>query len=235
MVTLDGFISFIQNEMQIPASALPTSSPSILMALALSEAIVNPALCVIGPGQGNSLGYTGSTIYDLAVYNLAADNLINFANDQSFSITGITWTTNVATVTTSVAHGFNTGDPILVSGVAPLAYNNGTAINGIVTGTPIVVTGATTFTYALVGNPGSYSAGGIASEIYFTAARKAYNINGFVAGVIASSADVSTSESLEVPEQLKTLTLQNLQNLKTPWGRWYTAIAGQYGTLWGMN
>ena len=156
MVTLDGFIEFIQGNMEIPAIALPTTSPSILMALAISQSIVNPALKVVGPSCSNSLGYTGPSIYDLAVYNLAGDNLINFAQDQ----------------------------------------------------------------------PG---------QVFFQEARASYGINSFVAGVIASTADATDSESLATPEAMKTLTLQNLQNLKTPWGRQYLYFAQAYGSLWGLS
>jgi hypothetical protein len=156
MVNLDDFLTFIQDGMQIPVSALPTTSPSILMALAIAQSIVNPALQAVGPHSGNSLGYTGPSVYDLAVYNLAGDNLINFANDQ----------------------------------------------------------------------PG---------QTFFAQSRKDYGINSFVAGVIASTADATDSESLATPEAMKNLTLQNLQNLKTPWGRQYLYFAQAYGTLWGLS
>jgi hypothetical protein len=56
-----------------------------------------------------------------------------------------------------------------------------------------------------------------------------------VAGVIGSSADETTSESLVVPEAMKNLTLQNLQNLKTPYGRQYLYFAQAFGTNWGLS
>jgi hypothetical protein len=37
------------------------------------------------------------------------------------------------------------------------------------------------------------------------------------------------------PEAMKTFTLANLQNLKTPWGREYLAIAQRAGTTWGLT
>jgi hypothetical protein len=232
MVTLAGFISFIQLNMQIPASALPTNSPVIPMALAIAQDIVNPALCAIG---NVSTSYAGPSIYDLAVYNLAGDNLINFATDQSVAIAGIAWASSTATATTAVAHGFNTGDPILITGNAPLAYNSQPGPNNASVAAQIVVTSSTAFSYPVAANPGSFVSGGQASEIFFANARRQFGINSFVAGVISSSADVSTSESLLVPDQMKTLTLSNLQNLKTPWGRQYLAFAMQYGSLWGMS
>jgi hypothetical protein len=61
--------------------------------------------------------------------------------------TSITWTTNVATVTTTVAHGFTSADTLYVTiaGATPTAYN-GTFL--------VTVTGTSTFTYALLSNPG---------------------------------------------------------------------------------
>lgn len=70
---------------------------------------------------------------------------------------------------------------------------------------------------------------------YFAFMRKDMNINQFTPGVITSSADETTSESMEVPEQFKNMTLSQLQLLKTPWGRTYLGIAQDYGTNWGMS
>lgn len=155
-ITLAGYLDFIRNYMQIPTSALPDSSPAVLMTLAISEEVVNPALRAVASPCYSTLGYDGPNIYELCVYNLGGDNLINFAPD---------------------------------------------------------VPGGT----------------------YFAKLRAQYGCNSFVAGVISSSADEGTSESLTVPDALKGLTLANLQNLRTPYGRTYLAFAMQYGTLWGIS
>ena len=70
---------------------------------------------------------------------------------------------------------------------------------------------------------------------YFQALRAQFNCLGFTAGVISSTADESTSESLLTPEFMKGLTLSNLQQLKDPWGRQYLAFAQDMGTLWGVT
>jgi hypothetical protein len=76
-----GFLLFIRNVMGINSTILPDNSPSIPMALAVSQAIVNPALNAVAvPAQPPGSG-TQTTIYNLAVYYLAADNLINYAQD----------------------------------------------------------------------------------------------------------------------------------------------------------
>ncbi|MEX3914884.1 hypothetical protein AB4Y43_01370 [Paraburkholderia sp. BR10872] len=155
-VNVTDYTTFIQQTMGIPTSALPTNSPFILQTLALAQEIVNPALQNISLPGGSNLGYTGPGIYELAVYNLGGDMLINFAADQ----------------------------------------------------------------------PG---------QVFFQNARASYGINSFKAGVIGSSADATTSESMVVPEAMKNLTLQNLQNLKTPYGRQYLYFAQAFGTLWGLS
>jgi len=85
--TLAGFQSFITNVMAIPPAALPLTSPFIQMALAVALSIVNPALMSVGVPSMDAAGaplttFNINTIYDLAVYNLAGSNLINYAVDQ---------------------------------------------------------------------------------------------------------------------------------------------------------
>lgn len=70
---------------------------------------------------------------------------------------------------------------------------------------------------------------------FWTDLREKYGINAFVAGVIQSSADENTSQSLVVPEFFKELTMSNLMNMKTPWGRAYLALAQQWGSIWGLS
>lgn len=70
---------------------------------------------------------------------------------------------------------------------------------------------------------------------YFFDLRITLGINVFVPGVIASSSDSGTSASSLNPEFMKTFTLANLQNLKTPYGRQYLALAQSYGSLWGLS
>jgi hypothetical protein len=62
-----------------------------------------------------------------------------------------------------------------------------------------------------------------------------FGIYNFVPGVVTAAADVTTSDSLVVPDFMKTLTFANLQNLKTPWGRQYLALVQSWGTLWGIS
>lgn len=65
----------------------------------------------------------------------------------ALAITSITWTGNVATVTTTAPHGIPTSDvvPVTIAGATPSTYN------GTFQATS---TGASTFTYPLLSNPG---------------------------------------------------------------------------------
>lgn len=65
--------------------------------------------------------------------------------------------------------------------------------------------------------------------------RRKLGINGFAPGIIQSSSDNGTSQTWAIPESAKTLSLADLDALKTPWGRAYIAIAQQYGTLWTLR
>jgi hypothetical protein len=64
------------------------------------------------------------------------------------ALSGITWASSVATVTTGAPHGFTIADTLLITivGASPTGYN------GTYTAT---ITGASTFTYPLIVNPGS--------------------------------------------------------------------------------
>ena len=83
-------------------------------------------------------------------------------NISAVTAASTTRTTNVTTVTTGAAHGFATGDTIVLA-YKPSANDNSHFSAG--TKTPITVTGATTFTYS---DPGSNAtmAGGTVAYVY---------------------------------------------------------------------
>ena len=73
-------------------------------------------------------------------------------------------------------------------------------------------------------------------QTYFADLRASFKIYSFVPGVISDSHDVSTGQSLLNSEFMKNLTMSDLQNLKTPYGRQYLAFAQWYGpTIWGVS
>lgn len=69
--TIAGYTAFLR-ESGINATVLPDSSFSIQLSFAIAKGIVSPWLCQID-----------ADIYTLAVYNLATDRLIYFAQDQA--------------------------------------------------------------------------------------------------------------------------------------------------------
>lgn len=72
-------------------------------------------------------------------------------------------------------------------------------------------------------------------ESVFRQKREELGLINFTAGVISASADETTSQTRAVSDALKNLSLADLQQLKDPYGRWYLAIAQQYGDLWGLS
>lgn len=171
-ITWQGFLNFLQNVVGVPKGDLPpagdlvidsgggqvidssgnpvTSNPADyppqVWALVTALATVNGVICV-----------ASQYLYNQAVYNLAADLLIQFGADQP---------------------------------------NNN----------------------------------------WFAQQRKAYKINAFAPGVVNAGADGGSSASLTVPHQMENFTMGDLQNLRTPWGRRYLAIASDFGqTLFGVT
>jgi hypothetical protein len=150
--TLAGFQAFVTTAVQIPTSVLPANSPYFGYAYNVALSIVSKQFLLVDPG-----------IYVLAVYNLAAHNLVSFAQDAP-------------------------GAPVYQDGLP-----------------------------------------------YFAFQRQNFGLSGFVPGVISSSSDQGTSQSTEVLEGFKTMTLLDLNATKTPWGQVYIMFASQIGSLWGAS
>jgi hypothetical protein len=104
--TLAGFTDFLQNFVGIPAAVVTASATSIAWAFQISMDIVNQAL--------NAVPDT----YRLAVYNLGADNLINFASDPT-TVVGFT------TYFSDLRKQFGVGK--FYAGVIASAGDNGTS------------------------------------------------------------------------------------------------------------
>jgi hypothetical protein len=84
--TLAGFQNFVTSVMGITPGNLPPGSIWISIAFSQALAIVNPALRVVPIPAMDPAGVTlnsgGFSVYSLAVYNLAASNLLGLAQDQ---------------------------------------------------------------------------------------------------------------------------------------------------------
>ncbi len=160
--SLAAFSDFAYNQMGVPTSALPTGSVALNYAFSTAMQIVYTPLSQF---SGPSVSPPGQVIslYELAVYNLAGSNLLNFTQDAS-------------------------GAPV---------YKD--------------------------------------SLPYFAYYRKKWNLDSPISGMVSSSGDEGTSVGLEVVEQLKHLTLNDLQLTKDPYGRQYLNIMSRTGYLVGMS
>jgi len=145
MPTLADYQSFIQCVVGIGPQYLCPNSDVVTMTYNIALDMVNLDIANIS-----------SIIYDQCVYNLAADHLINFAQDNY-------------------------------------------------------------------------------GQTFFSDLRSTLKINSFAPGLISESHDEITGQTLLNPEVMKNLSLANLQNLKTPYGRTYLQYAATYGTLWGVS
>ncbi len=67
-------------------------------------------------------------------------------------------------------------------------------------------------------------------QTFFADLRTKYGILNFIGGVISSSSDEGTSESITVLDSLKDLQIGQLQLLKTPYGQYYLDYAQAYGS-----
>lgn len=81
--TLAGFNTFVRDVMKIDPTFLPVDDPLIGYAYASSQAIVNPSLGGVIPGQWTMPPPVAQwSPFALATYNLAGSNIIHFAQDQ---------------------------------------------------------------------------------------------------------------------------------------------------------
>lgn len=68
-------------------------------------------------------------------------------------------------------------------------------------------------------------------QTFFTQVQQKYQLHALVPGVISFAGDEGTQSTMVVPDAFKHMTIANLQNLKTPYGRTYLGIAQDFGSL----
>jgi hypothetical protein len=225
--------AFVQSAAGIPVAYLPLDSPQYQYALNQALAIVNQTLQAVPYQQGSW------STYSLAVLNLATHLILEYAIDQSWLISAASWAAGLVQITTAVPNTIQVGDRVAVSGISPYAYDNAPVDPGsqVPCWTVNSVLDASDFNYPVGDNPGTaiLAANATVSECYFQIARARLRLNDFAPGIISSTGDLSTSASLLNQEYMRTLTLENIQLLKTSWGRAYLSIAMKYGTIWGLT
>ena len=137
--------------------------------------------------------------------------------------------------------GITTGQLDPASPTIPLAFNVAmnlvnVAIQGLTNANLALPSLYAYAVYNLAGDRLVNLAQDIAPSTFFADLRKSLGLTSFVSGIIQSTSDEGTSESMLVPDAFKNLTIGDLQLLRTPWGRNYLAIAQDYGSsVWGLS
>jgi len=72
-------------------------------------------------------------------------------------------------------------------------------------------------------------------QTFFVDLRKSWNISGFVGGIVSSTADQGTSESMDMPDFIKGLTIGQMGMIKDPFGRQFLAMMADNGPIWGIS
>lgn len=168
--------------------------------------------------------------YVIAVYNFGMHWLVCNAQDvEGLAVSAMAWSSGAVLVTAAAALGFDVGKAIAVQvgAVIPLPYNGCYSAQ---------VIGSAQFAYALETNPGPVTNEGVFGFQFFANLRKQFNLLSLVAGPVESSGDQGTNQKLVVPDFFKTITLSDLDMLKTPWGQRYLAYAQKAGpTVVGVS
>ena len=74
-----------------------------------------------------------------------------------------------------------------------------------------------------------------AGQTFFADLRKQFGVNNFVAGVIQSTSDETTSDTLEIGTALANMNIADLQRVKDPFGRRALSMMSALGPLWGLS
>ncbi len=73
-------------------------------------------------------------------------------------------------------------------------------------------------------------------QTYFAKLRSTFHLTSLSVGAVASASDQGTSASIANPEWMRSMTMRDIETLKTPWGRTYMGFAQAYGpTIWGLT
>lgn len=220
--TVTGYANFLLTQAQVPAAMLPPSFVGTATVTSGSN-LLDVATVTSGALQD------GSVLYDA----LGAIPLNTAISSQASGAPGGIGEYVMAGVATATVTA-----PEIVS-----AYNDqivGTFAVAIVT-VNLALAAASQTLYALaVYNLATDRlinfAVDIPDQTFFVDTRQEYGIARPALGVVSSSSDGGTSSSWLNPERMALFTLQDLQTLKTPYGRTYMGMAQAYGpNIWGLT
>ncbi|MDR3445975.1 hypothetical protein [Dyella sp.] len=214
---LADFITFCQAQ-GVSAAYLPPSSDYYQWALDHAVNTVYTVTCI------------PAAEYVIACYNFGMHWLVCNAPDVTrLAISSLTWSAGAAIAVAAATLGFAVGEAvdITVGAVLPLGYNGCFSAQ---------VMSGTSFAYPLATNPGTVTNEGVFGFTFFASLRKQYQILSLVAGPVQTATDQGTSTTLAVADFFKTLTIGDLDLMKTPWGQRYLAYAQKAGpTVVGVS
>ncbi|HXS13682.1 MAG TPA: hypothetical protein VN734_13320 [Acidobacteriaceae bacterium] len=224
--TLQGYISFLTNVVQVSMGNLPPFSgsgtlvagsttltiASVTTGELFENAIVtdangsiptNPATTVTGPLSPNpAVGIGTYTMSSAAVTDQATPEAITATNQWIVA----TFSVAMDTVNDTIAAADCSGRTYSFA-----VYN--LATDRLVNWAPDVL-----------------------GQTYFQDLRTDMRLDRPTLGVVSSAADQGSSGSILNPEFLRNLTASDLQTLRTPWGRTYIGIAQDFGpSLFGVS
>lgn len=249
------YITFLQNELQIPATALPypLGSPAA-PALAAGSGGSLPSETVYvkvtyvsqygesTPSAQSSIGVTGPSGQVTVTGPAAVQNATGW-NVYASSTTGVEVLQNVTPIaigTTSYAiNALTTGT------VSPPAADGtgspwiGYAFNASLNLTLVVPTVAAqdyvNVVYCGAAHTQLFITPDLVNQQYFKNLRDSFNMLKPANGLVTQAADQGTSSTTVVPDTMKRLNFADLQFITTPWGRWWLGWGQDYGTPWGLS
>ncbi len=206
------FTTFLQTSVGIPTSALPTNSPWITYAFNQAVALT------LQIAQVTAIEYV------LAVYNCGTHILIKITPDEQALVTA-SITTGTLDVTDVASGTIAVGMQILnIATPVPTITAFGTGTGG---------TGTYTISQDLTVSSTSMTLQGT----YFQTQRgkDGFDLVGVPNAFLSASSDESTSQTMAVSDALQTLSLTDLDFMRTPWGREWIEYGQDYGPVWGLT
>lgn len=251
---LPDFLLFVQNDMQIPATALPIvvaapGAPSLTAATtggALPTGTVYVRLTYVSlygettASPEASISVTGPT-GQVAVASPAAATGAQSYNVYAADASGAEVLQNTTPVAIGAAYQI---DALATGTAAPPTTNTAGspwpeyAFNRAMTLVMAGVIYGLDYTLAVYNCAGHILIGTAPDQpgqTYFAQARDNFDLLDSSSGVISGSSDQGTSNSFSVPPALQNMTMGDLWFFKTPWGRAYLSFGQSFGEIAGLS
>jgi hypothetical protein len=210
---LTDYVSFLYGVVGIPTANLPTAN---------------------GFATGGSNGFLQDTLQNWLANQWAGYSVVDVIGGQTASVASSNrFTLNFLV---PVANPVNVGDAYLV---APDIILTSLSIAQEIVNTTLNLASATIYTlavYNLAADRLINYAMDVANQTYFRDLRKTFRLTEVSVGVPSQVSDQGTAVGILNPEQMRLFTLQDLQTMKTSYGRQYMAFAQMYGrSIWGIS